>query len=82
VGTYAYVNPVVAVAVGYFIGKEAIGPRTLLGGLLVLISVVTIATMPKQRDLPARENGELLPAMESEPSHSDASVARQAPKLS
>jgi drug/metabolite transporter (DMT)-like permease len=82
VGTYAYVNPVVAVAVGYFIGKEPIGPRTLLGGLLILISVVTITTTPKQRDLQARENGELLPAMESESSHSETSVARQAPKLS
>jgi drug/metabolite transporter (DMT)-like permease len=82
VGTYAYVNPVVAVAVGYFIGKEPVGPRTLLGGLLILISVVTITTTPKQKDLPAGENGELIPAIESEPSHSDASVARQAPKLS
>jgi drug/metabolite transporter (DMT)-like permease len=82
VGTYAYVNPVVAVAVGYFIGKEPIGPRTLLGGLLILISVVTITTTPKQRDLPAREKDELLPIMESAPSHSDATVAGQAPKLS
>ncbi len=82
VGTYAYVNPVVAVAVGYFIGKEPIGPRTLLGGLLILISVVTITTTPKQKDLPARENDELLPAMESGSSQSETSVARQAPKLS
>jgi drug/metabolite transporter (DMT)-like permease len=52
VGTYAYVNPVVAVAVGYFIGKEPIGPRTVLGTLLILISVVTITTAPKKQDLP------------------------------
>src|SRR5437868_6014900 len=44
VGTYAYVNPVVAVLVGYFFGGEALGPRTLLGTLLVLISVVVITT--------------------------------------
>ena len=31
VGTYAYVNPVVAVRVGYFLGGEAVGPRTLAG---------------------------------------------------
>jgi drug/metabolite transporter (DMT)-like permease len=49
VGTYAYVNPVVAVALGYFFGGEAIGPRTLLGTLLVLVSVVVITTMPKKR---------------------------------
>jgi drug/metabolite transporter (DMT)-like permease len=48
VGTYAYVNPVVAVALGYFIAKEAVGPRTLLGALLILVSVITIATTPKR----------------------------------
>jgi len=47
VGTYAYVNPMVAVAVGYFIGGEAIGRRTLLGAVLILISVITIVTSPK-----------------------------------
>ncbi len=52
VGTYAYVNPVVAVAVGHFVGKEPIGPRTLLGALLILISVVTITTTPKKRAIP------------------------------
>jgi len=44
VGTYAYVNPVVAVIVGYFLGGETAGPRTLFGTLLVLVSVVVITT--------------------------------------
>ena len=44
VGTYAYVNPVVAVTIGYFLGGETVGPRTLLGTLLVLMSVVVITT--------------------------------------
>ena len=44
VGTYAYVNPVVAVLIGYFFGSEALGARTILGTLFVLISVVTITT--------------------------------------
>lgn len=48
VGTYAYVNPVVAVLVGYFLGGEALGPRTIVGTLLVLVSVVVITTTPKQ----------------------------------
>jgi drug/metabolite transporter (DMT)-like permease len=47
VGTYAYVNPVVAVVVGHFVGGEVVGPRTLLGTLFVLVSVITITTMPK-----------------------------------
>lgn len=31
VGTYAYVNPLVAVLVGYFLGGEALGLRTIWG---------------------------------------------------
>jgi drug/metabolite transporter (DMT)-like permease len=44
VGTYAYVNPVVAVLVGYFLGGEGLGVRTILGTLFILISVVVITT--------------------------------------
>jgi drug/metabolite transporter (DMT)-like permease len=44
VGTYAYVNPVVAVIIGYFLGGETVGPRTILGTLLVLVSVIVITT--------------------------------------
>ena len=49
VGTYAYVNPVVAVLVGYFLGGEAIGLRTVVGTALVLVSVVVITTTPKAK---------------------------------
>jgi drug/metabolite transporter (DMT)-like permease len=44
VGTYAYVNPVVAVIVGYFLGGETVGARIILGTLLVLVSVIIITT--------------------------------------
>jgi len=47
VGTYAYVNPVVAVVLGYFLGGEALGLRTILGTAFVLISVVVITTTKK-----------------------------------
>ena len=46
VGTYAYVNPVVAVLLGYFLGGEAMGPRTIVGTLLVLVSVLVITVAP------------------------------------
>jgi drug/metabolite transporter (DMT)-like permease len=49
VGTYAYVNPVVAVLVGYFFGGEILGLRTLLGTLFVLVSVVVIVTTRKKK---------------------------------
>jgi drug/metabolite transporter (DMT)-like permease len=44
VGTYAYVNPVVAVVLGYFWAGEALGLRTILGTLFVLASVAIITT--------------------------------------
>jgi drug/metabolite transporter (DMT)-like permease len=44
VGTYAYVNPVVAVVGGYFFGGEALGLRTVLGTTFVLVSVIVITT--------------------------------------
>jgi drug/metabolite transporter (DMT)-like permease len=45
VGTYAYVNPLVAVTLGYLVGGEALGRRTALGTALVLVSVAIITTM-------------------------------------
>jgi len=49
VGTYAYVNPVVAVVLGYFLGGEALGTRTVLGGLFVIASVVAITSAPVKK---------------------------------
>jgi drug/metabolite transporter (DMT)-like permease len=49
VGTYAYVNPVVAVVVGHFLGGEVLDARTALGTVLVLASVIVITT----RNFPA-----------------------------
>ena len=53
VGTYAYVNPVVAVVVGYFLGGEEFGLRTILGTLFVLISVIVITTTPSRQPVAA-----------------------------
>ena len=44
VGTYAYVNPVVAVILGYLLGGEELGLRTILGTACVLVSVLVITT--------------------------------------
>jgi drug/metabolite transporter (DMT)-like permease len=49
VGTYAYVNPVVAVLLGYFFAGEVIGSRTIAGTILVLVSVVLITTTPARK---------------------------------
>jgi drug/metabolite transporter (DMT)-like permease len=45
VGTYAYVNPVVAVILGYWLGGEPLGARTVLGSACVLLSVIVITSM-------------------------------------
>lgn len=52
VGTYAYVNPIVAVIVGYLLGGESIGPRTIVGTLLVLASILVITITPKKESTP------------------------------
>jgi len=44
VGTYAYVNPTVAVALGWALGGETVGPRTLLAGATVIAGVALIIT--------------------------------------
>jgi drug/metabolite transporter (DMT)-like permease len=51
VGTYAYVNPVVAVLLGYFVGGEVLSARTVLGMLFVLVSVLVITTTPTRKPL-------------------------------
>jgi drug/metabolite transporter (DMT)-like permease len=42
VASHAYVNPLVAVALGYFVAGETITLRTLIGTALVLTSVFLI----------------------------------------
>jgi drug/metabolite transporter (DMT)-like permease len=43
----------VAVIIGYFLGGEAIGLRTILGSLFVLISVVVITTTQAEKPIEA-----------------------------
>lgn len=42
VATYAYVNPLVAVLLGYFLAQESMTPRTLLAATLIIGSVVLV----------------------------------------
>jgi drug/metabolite transporter (DMT)-like permease len=42
ISSYAYVNPVVAIALGYFVAGEVLTAHTLLGAVLVLVSVFMI----------------------------------------
>ena len=46
VASHAYVNPLVAVALGYFVGGEALTVRTILASTLVVASVFLILKTP------------------------------------
>lgn len=52
VGTYAYVNPAVAVLLGWALAGEAIGPRTLAAAALI-IGAVGLITRARTRPAPA-----------------------------
>ena len=52
VGTYAYVNPVVAVVLGRLVLGEPLSPGRLVGGVLILVAVV-LTTLRR----PARRGG-------------------------
>jgi len=47
VSSHAYINPIVAVALGYFVANETVTARTLAGTTLVLISVFLILRKDK-----------------------------------
>jgi drug/metabolite transporter (DMT)-like permease len=51
VGTYAFVNPVVAVALGWMFASEALTPRTLLAMVVIVGAVVMISLKPKHDTL-------------------------------
>ena len=58
VGTYAYVNPLVAVILGAALGGEIVGRRTILSTVLILVSVVAITKTKARRTHPE----ELVPS--------------------
>jgi drug/metabolite transporter (DMT)-like permease len=54
VGTYAYVNPVVAVTLGAALLGESVSPGLLAGGLLIVASVA-LTTLRRSKDSSQRE---------------------------
>lgn len=49
VGTYSYVNPVIAVLLGWLLLHEPVGPRTFIAMGMILVAVVWIQFSLKQR---------------------------------
>jgi drug/metabolite transporter (DMT)-like permease len=53
-GTYAFVNPIVALVVGWMFGGEALTRRTLLAGAVILTAVVLVITARRRYERVAR----------------------------
>jgi len=56
--TYAYVNPVVAVFLGYFLAGEQLTLRTLLASSMIVIAVVVITTYKSRQTVSAKDVSE------------------------
>lgn len=54
VATYAYVNPIVAVALGSLILGESVTPRTLLAGVVIIVAVAIIVWTRGREPVPLR----------------------------
>jgi drug/metabolite transporter (DMT)-like permease len=63
--TYAYVNPIVAVLIGWSIGGEALGGRVLLAAALIIAAVAAITVLGTRKNaevmekLKQREDGDM-----------------------
>ena len=55
VSTYAYVNPVVAVILGFVIAGEVIEPRTIVAGAVIVFAVALIITARGRMRVPRAE---------------------------
>ena len=71
VATYAYVNPVVAVALGVFFRSESLTPRTLVAAALIIGAVVA---MVSGRPREVKETG---PCPETAPMEAAGDASRQ-----
>ena len=52
--TYAYVNPIVAVILGWLILQEPIDARTIVAGVVIVVAVALIVTSRGRMQRPSR----------------------------
>lgn len=67
VATYAYVNPVIAVMLGYFFANESISKTTVIGAILIVFSVALVTLAPRREAATTIEcnRDEVIPHEES-----------------
>lgn len=69
VSTYAYVNPVVAVVLGWAVLDERLGASTFLAMGLIIAAVLLITTFGKRGPVPSRKQSVRLIQKVTDPSH-------------
>ena len=74
ISTYAYVNPIVAVILGWIVLQEPIDGRTILAGVVIVVAVVLIVTARGRLPRPAVRESAITP-----PTGSSATPVVQAP---
>ena len=55
VATYAFVNPVVALLLGWSLGGEALSLRTILASAIILAAVLLVITAPRKSSIEVDE---------------------------
>ncbi len=75
VATYAYVNPMIAVLLGWFIAGESLTPTMLVGAAIVVGSVALITSKEKSDDPNIEEPVTETPPMVFAPQHECAQAA-------
>ena len=79
VGTYAYVNPVIAVLLGWLLLHEPVGPRTFIAMAMILAAVVWIQFSHRLRRTVGQSDGRTDNASTVKPS--DGPTVRQSPTV-
>src|SRR5207245_2078156 len=79
VGTYAYVNPVIAVLLGWLLLHEPVGPRTFIAMAMILAAVVWIQFSHRLRRTVGQSDGRTDHAYTVKPS--DGPSVRQSPTV-
>lgn len=62
VSTYAFVNPIVAVLLGYFLASEALTARTLVATIVIVTAVLLITMYGKKATRPSKDGPAISPA--------------------
>jgi uncharacterized membrane protein len=81
VATYAYVNPVVAVILGWLVLGESIDGRTMVAGAVIVFAVALIVTARGRMKRPGEvDAGERAPLVDNSAASASGPVPAPAPR--